>query len=541
MAGNFSVIGQNAASSVQRMTGPQRVTLALAFAATALGVFLVARTTGNPPMSTLYTNLEATAAAEITAQLDSQDVPYELLNGGRIIQVPSSQVQQLRLTMASQGLPNSDAGWSVLDNQGITASTFQQRVGYQRAMEGELAQTISAIEGVSSANVHLAIPEHDLFVDDSTQPTASVLLVTGGSNSISPMQVDAIVNLVASSIEGLSPDQVSVADASGRVLAAPGQGSGVVGLEGDTQLRARREFEAVMENDLEALLALVVGPGHAVVNVAADLDFDSIVTVTEEYRPNESPAGDQVKLAETTRAEIYRGDDAAAEEGGELEIELPDDEENTEDTATAQDSGVNYSLDEQDVQYAVDKVITNASNAVGTVTSLSVAVLLDEAAVDAERVGDLQTLIETASGISVDRGDSVAVTLMPLNEDVMAAIDASNATGELAAGEEAAAGGALDIIGLARTVGTVLVALVVLILGLRYVSRGSKRKVIDSVDLTELEAGSVASIGAGSDSGEAGDNGEPPELKLQSLIANQTDDVADVLRSWLNEAEEVAR
>ncbi|MGI9598371.1 MAG: flagellar basal-body MS-ring/collar protein FliF, partial [Acidimicrobiales bacterium] len=508
-------------------------------AATALGVFLVAKTTSSTPMSTLYTDLEATAAADITAELDAQGVPYELLNGGRVIQVPAGQVHNLRLNLSAQGLPNSDGGWSILDNQGITTSAFEQRVGYQRAMEGELARTISAIDGVSSANVHLAIPEHDLIVDDGKQATASVLLVTG-STTISPMQVDAIVNLVASSIEGLSPDQVSVADASGRVLAAPGEGSGVVGLEGDTQLRARREFESVMENDLEALLALVVGPGHAVVNVAAELDFDSVVTVTEEYRPNESPAGDQVKLAETTRAEIFRGDDAATEEGGELEIELPEDEENTDGDTADTDTGVDYSLDEQDVTYAVDKVITNASNAVGTVTSLSVAVLLDEAAVDAERVADLQTLVETAAGISTDRGDSVAVTLMPLNETVMASIDAANATGELVA-EEAAAGGGLDIIGLARTVGTVVIALVVLILGLKYVSRGSKRKVIDSVDLNELEAGSVAAIGSGATAAEAADDGEPPELKLQSLIANQTDDVAEVLRSWLNEAEEVAR
>ncbi|MGI9597405.1 MAG: flagellar basal-body MS-ring/collar protein FliF, partial [Acidimicrobiales bacterium] len=142
MAGNLQVIGQNAASSVQRMTGPQRVTLALAFAATALGVFLVAKTTSSTPMSTLYTDLEATAAADITAELDAQGVPYEVLNGGRVIQVPAGQVHNLRLNLSAQGLPNSDGGWSILDNQGITTSAFEQRVGYQRAMEGELASTI---------------------------------------------------------------------------------------------------------------------------------------------------------------------------------------------------------------------------------------------------------------------------------------------------------------------------------------------------------------------------------------------------------------
>ncbi len=533
MAGNLQAIGQSAASSVQRMTGPQRVTLALAFAATALGIFLVARTASNAPMSTLYTDLEPSAAADITSELDSQGVPYELLNGGRVIQVPASQVHNLRLDLSAKGLPNSEGGWSILDDQGITSSAFEQRVGYQRAMEGELARTISSINGVSSANVHLAIPEHDLLTDDGKQATASVLLTTG-STTVTPMQVDAIVNLVASSIEGLSPDEVSVADASGRVLASPGQGSGVVGLEGDSQLRARREFESVMENDLEALLALVVGPGHAEVNVTAELDFDSVSTVTEEYRANESDAGNQLKLAETTREEIYRGE-GTEEEGGQLEIELPEDELNTEPDETV-DDGVDYSLDEQDVTYAVDKVITNASNAVGNITGLSVAVLLDEEAVDAGRVSDLETLVETAAGINDDRGDSFSVTLLPLNENVLASIDAANAVGELGTGESA--GGGLDIIGLARTVGTVLVALVVLLLGLRYLSRGSKRRVIDSVDLNALEVGSVAAIGSGEV--EFHDE-EPPELKLQNLIANQTDDVADVLRSWLNESEEVVR
>ncbi|MGH1489488.1 MAG: flagellar basal-body MS-ring/collar protein FliF [Acidimicrobiales bacterium] len=551
MAGNFQVIGQNAATSVQRMTGPQRVTLALAFAATAIGVFLVAKTASNTPMSTLYTGLEATTAASITSELDSQGVPYELMDGGRIIQVPSSQVQSLRLNLAGQGLTaSSGGGWGVFDEQGITSSIFEQRVAYQRAMEGELARTIAAIDGVTSANVHLAIPESDLLVKDGKQATASVLLMADAS-AISPMQVDAIVNLVSSAIEGLSADQVSVADASGQVLAAPGEGNGVVGLQGDTQLRAKRQFEAVLENDLEQLLATYVGPGHAVVNISAELDFNSVVTVTEEYRPNETANGAQVKLGETTREELYRGDDVINDEGGQIEIEVPVDEEPLDGNADGDidadreavddgadaddDASVKYKLDEQDAQYAVDKVITNAENAKGTVTSLSVAVLLDEAVVDADRLAELETLIAAAAGVNADRGDSLAVTLLPMDDGVVAAIDAANEIGEPVAGEAAAG---LDIIALARTVGTVIFALVVLILGLRYVSRGSKRKVIESVNLNELEASPVAALGAGEEETEE-EAGEPPELKLQSLIANQTDDVADVLRSWLNEAEEV--
>lgn len=551
MAGNLQVIGQNAATSVQRMTGPQRVTLALAFAATAIGVFLVARTASNVPMSTLYTGLEATTAADITSELDSQGVPYELLDGGRIIQVPSSQVHNLRLDLASQGLPSSSSGWAQFDGQGITSSNFEQQVAYQRAMEGELAKTISSIDGVSSANVHLAIPENDILTNDGKNATASVLLMADGSD-ISPMQVDSIVNLVSSAIEGLSPDQVSVSDAAGRVLAAPGEGNGVIGLQGDTQLRAKRQFENVMETDIEQLLATVVGSGHAVVNVAAELDFDSVKTMTEEFKSNETENGEQVKLGETTRQELYRGDETIDDSGGTVEVEVPEDEEPLDGNADGDidadrevadegadadsDESIKYKLDEQDARYAVDKVVTNSENAVGTVKSLSVAVLLDEAAIDAERLGDLETLVGAAAGVNFDRGDSLAVTLMPMNEAFLESISTANTAGELGEGEAAAGG--LDIIALARTVGTVVFALVVLILGLRYVSRGSKRKVIESVDLTELNATSVAAIGAGEADNE--EDGDPPELKLQSLIANQTDDVADVLRSWLNEAEEVA-
>jgi len=544
MAGlNVEVLSRNATSSVQRMTGPQRTTFGLALVAIAIGVFLVTRVTNSTPMTTLYADLESTTAAAIVAELDAQGVPYELAGGGRIIQVPSDQVHAMRLNLSAQGLPDGSEGWSILDDQGITTSAFDQRVGYQRAMEGELAKTISAIDGVASANVHLAIPEHDLIVDDGKQASASVLLMTNANQSIAPMQVDAIVNLVASSVEGLNTDQVSVADQSGQVLAAPGQSSSVVGLEGDSQLRAKRDYESSLEADIESMLAAVVGPGLAVVTVAADLDFDSVVTVTEQYQPNESADGTQMMLAETTRNELYRGEDAGPAEGGELAVELPDDEGGLEPIAAdADDESLKYSLDERDATYAVDKVITNSESGAGEVTSLSVAVLLDEDAVDAAKVGDIESLVSAAAGINPDRGDTVAVSLMPLSQQFREAIDAAAAEPT-----EAAVAG-LDIVSLVRTVLAALVALVVILKGLRYLSRSSKAEV-SAAAAAELEAGEDEeeddeALGAGrmaaAELPEAPDEeAEPPEVKLQSLLANQSDDVAGVLRSWLNETEEV--
>jgi flagellar M-ring protein FliF len=176
-------------------------------------------------------------------------------------------------------------------------------------------------------------------------------------------------------------------------------------------------------------------------------------------------------------------------------------------------------------------VVTNADNAVGEVASLSVAVLLDETAVDAARLPEIEQLVQAAAGIDAERGDTLAVTLLPIDEEVRAAIEAATAA------TETAESGGLDLIGLIRTIGTIVIALVVIFFGLRFVRGGKKRQVLDSVALEELESGPLAL--------EAGDEtralGELPEAKLHNLIANQPDDVAGVLRSWLNEEEVTVR
>ncbi len=533
MAGvDIEAIGRSAALSAQRMSGPQKLTLALAFIATAAGMFAIARVTSSTPMSTLYADLDPDSAASVVSELDSRGVPYELDAGGRVVRVPSDEVHSLRLSLSSEGLPNGSTGWSVLEDQGLTTSAFDQRVGYQRAMQGELARTIASIDGVSEASVHLVIPEHDFLTEDDRVASASVLVDTGG-RALSPMQVDAVVNLVASAVEGLTPDQVSVADETGRVLAAPGQGDGVVGLEGDNQLRAKQSYEATLEADLEQMLAAVVGPGMALVTVEAELDFDSVVTVTEQYQPTQTEDGDQMLIAETTRNEQYRDGDAEVDVEEPLDIEVPEGEEAPEvEEGEAAGTGVDYSLDERDATYAVDKVVTNAENAVGEVVSLSVSVLVDENAVDAARVAEIEEMVSAAAGLDPARGDGLAVTLMPLDEGFIEAVEAG------AAAEGTSAGG-LDIFGLIRMVLASLIGVVVILLGLRYLARGSRQaaEVTEIVDY-ELVDPARAALPEGGDDDEPG---EPADVRLQGLIENQSDDVAGVLRTWLNEDEAAVR
>ena len=535
MAGlGLEAVRNDVVSSVQRMTGTQRVTLGFAFVATAIGIFLVARTATGTDMATLYANLDPDAAAEVVDELENQGVDYELANGGRTIRVPADDVHGIRLDLSSQNLPAGGEGWSILDDQGITTSEFDQRVGFQRAMEGELARTISAIDGVSDANVHLVIPDTDLFVGDDVQASASVLLVADNPQSITPMQVEAVVNLVASSVEGMTTDRVSVTDQSGRVLAAPGEGSSVVGLEGDSQLRARREFEAALESELEQLLSALVGPGMAMVNVAADLDFDSVVTVTEEFQPTELADGSQPVLSETTRQERYTNANGDLE-AGVLGAEIPEIDDDITDvgaeTGDGTDSSVDYALDERDAAYAVNKVVTNTENAVGEVSNLSVAVLLDEEGVDAARLAEIEELVTAAAGLNVDRGDTLAVELLPIDAEVRAAIEAANTPVE-------ASGSGLDLVALIRTVLTGVVMLVVILFGLRYLRQGNRREVIESIELAD--AAEQLALGPGDD--ESAEAAVPVEQRLSALLANQPDDVAGVLRTWLADANhEVSR
>jgi flagellar M-ring protein FliF len=536
MAGiGLEAVRGNVTSAVQRMSATQRLTLGLAFVATVAGMFTVSRLTGGTTMATLYAGLEPKTAAAVVEQLDAQAVPYELVDGGQVIKVPAEQVDSLRIGLSAQGLPDSGEGWSILDNQGITTSQFDQRVGYQRAMEGELARTIRAIDGVTDANVHLVIPKDDLFVADNVKPSASVLLVTKGDQALSPMQVQAIVNLVSSAVEGMTPAEVSVTDQSGRILAAPGDSEGAQSMEGDSQLRAKEKYEKDVKTDLESLLSTVVGPGLAVVNVAADLDFDSVQTTSEQYEPIQGTDGAQAILNQTSRNERYR-DANGATEAGVLGVETPTTVAATTATTTntggtaVNDPNVKYSLDERDASYAMNKVVTTSQRAPGAIRSLSVAVLLDEKAIDPARLAEIQSLVSAAAGIDTNRGDTLAVSLLPINETVRSTIDASNTPAEVTPA-------GLDLVGLLRTIGTVVVALVVILFGLRSL-KGGKRKVVESVSLTELEGG-VPALGAGARTDDGVGAIDPPEVRLQNLIANQPDDVAGVLRTWLNEAEVV--
>ena len=181
---------------------------ALAIVGVVIGGVMFTSWANKPSYSPLYSNLAASDAASITSKLASDKVPYRLTDAGGTIEVPVNDVYSERIKLAAAGLPSSgQSGYSLLDKQGITTSEFTQQVDFQRAMEGELAKTITAIDGVAAASVHLVIPQQDVFAQSTSTASAAVLVSMTPGSSLSPTQVQAIVHLVASSVEGPRPDQ----------------------------------------------------------------------------------------------------------------------------------------------------------------------------------------------------------------------------------------------------------------------------------------------------------------------------------------------
>jgi flagellar M-ring protein FliF len=524
---DINQLRQKASSLFSGFTSGQKTILALAIAGVLLGGFMFTRWASTPSYTALFSNMTAGDAAAVTEQLSAQGVQYQLGDGGSTVLVPRDRVYQLRLDLSAQGLPNEESpGYALLDEQGITTSEFRQRVDYQRAMEGELAKTLGAIDGVDGATVHLVMPEEDLFAADDTKPSASVLLKTRQGTTLTAGQVQAVVHLVASSIEGLQPDQVTVADAAGRVLSAPGE-DGTNAAAQDQRAAQRVAFEDELAASISELLVPVVGVGGAVVQVNADLDFDSRSTTTERFAdPGTAPA-----LTESVTNETYTGTGTGA-----VGILGP------EGVPAGDGQATDYNRAQTERAFAVGKVTESVEEAPGTVQRLSVAVLLDGNAEGVVDQAEVTRLVTAAAGLQQARGDTVEISEMAFDTTA-----AKAAEEELAAQKKAEQSSSMT--SMARTGGVVLIVLVTLFLAYR----SAKRAQVTRLPIA-LPAGSSTALGGG---GAMSLPSAEPDIELVldmpavealpavneqrieiqneigSLIDRQPEEVASVLRGWL--------
>lgn len=441
-------------------TVAQRIIAILLSVAIVVGIVFGAIALSRPTMAPVFTNLSAEDASAVVEQLDSAGIPYELTAGGTTVLVPEDQVYAQRIALASAGVPSSSDGYALLDDMSVTSSDFQQQVTYQRAVEGELARTIGAMNGVQAATVHLAIPKETVFTDEVQPTTASVFVDVNPTAELESSQVQGVVNLVSSSVPGLKPQDVSVVDAKGNVLTG-GAGGGAGGA-------VKTEYEDSVRANVQAMLDRVLGPGKAAVSVQADLTQGTTERTTETFA---RPEDGDLALNESNKAETYAGGGGAA-----TGILGPD---NIAVPNNAQAGGDGGYVSTDDVRNnAIDKVTEHTTESPGGVARQSVSVVVDSAAAAGADMNQLNEMVSVAAGIDAARGDQVSVTSMRF--DTTAADDAAAALAEQEAQAAAEQQRMLIILGVIA-----LIVLIVLFLIWRALRR-ARREEREEIDLTEL-------------------------------------------------------
>jgi flagellar M-ring protein FliF len=520
---SFKRLGQGFAA----FSPGQKTVAIIAVVAILVGGFLFSSWVSKPTYTPLFSNLAAADASAIVDKLAASGTPYQLTDGGNTILVPQAQVYDLRLKMSGAGLPaQASSGYALLDKQGVSTSEFQQQVTYQRALEGELTNTIKSIDGVQSAVVHLAMPEKSVFAAEEKKPTAAVLVSLAPGKRLSSQQVQAIVNLTSSSVTGLAPDQVTVADSTGAVLSSAGQLGGNAGVA-DARAQATKDYQDRLAAGIQRMLDQVVGPGKSVAQVTTQLDFDQTQTKTEKFSSNPNAKA----LNESSTTEKYNGTGGAGGTGvlGPDNIQVPG----------GNGGNGTYQKDTAARQNAVDKVTEVRNSAPGAVTRQSVAVLIDAKAAANLPAGQVQQLVAAAAGINAARGDTVVVSQMPF--DGTAAADAQKALADAQKADQQA-----QWMSMAKTGGLVLLVLLLVFFAWR-ASRKPKRSEVTYAEMERLDADEAAELDAYRAAELTASNrmalevGTRPQVdphvekrdEINAMVDKQPDEVAQLLRGWL--------
>ncbi len=497
--------------------GQKAVTIAAVVAA-LVGGYVMLNMTGKPSYAPLFTNLNASDAASITAKLSSAKVPYQLANGGTTVEVPANDVNQERVTLAQSGLPSGGTvGLSLLDKEGITTSNMTQQADYLQALQGELAQTIDSISGVSSSQVNIALPANQDFALAQTTPTgASVLVTMQQGQTLSSGEVQAIVHLVASSVPNLNSSAVTVADSTGALLAGPGVTAGSAGGAGQSNT-----YDTQVAQKVDNYLANVVGAGNADVQVNATLDYSTVDTTTNSVVTG--PNGQPVSFCTTQQSskETFTGTGAPA--GGTA---------GSVTGVTGTSGNGNYTNTSSNNTCETSQQTQNVQQPPGTLKSEQVAVLLNSAAIPkGVNLTALQAGVAAAAGINKSRGDTLAFSSMPFNTTV--ANQAAAAAKAAAAASKAKATDTLMKTG-------VVFFVIALVLFLLWRSARKARNAPTVLGPSEMEALRSARQLNQTSMMPAVQLPEAPQAALEATTINhfidsQPEDVASMLRSWLQD------
>lgn len=402
----------------------QKVTVMAAAFAVLAGLIAVLIWGGRTDYSLLYGNLDTAEAGRVTQALDSSSVQYKISQGGGAIYVPSSQVHQMRMQLATQGIPKGEGiGYELLDKNTLGMSDFMQHANYNRAVQGELARTISKFNGIDSARVMIVSPENRLLIDPGRHATASVFLTMRRMSRPASETISAIQMLVANSIEGLSMNHVSVVDNTGNVLSVHDEDGSLIAVT-SSRLRARQEIENYLTKKVETMLEKVVGTGNVVARVSADINTDSETITQEIYDPLK-------KAIKTENSNIERTSEPATNPGGPAGItpNIATGGANTQIAAGATNQ-VDFLKQDSVMEYAVSKSMTNKVVLPGHIKELNAAIFVNTTNPPAGLVASLHRAAVLALGSYITDTNKVQVQSVSFDtterDQALAAMGSSN-------------------------------------------------------------------------------------------------------------------
>ncbi|HUN65415.1 MAG TPA: flagellar basal-body MS-ring/collar protein FliF [Bacteroidota bacterium] len=378
---------------VQRLTLRQKITIVGVTLAAVAAIAVIVSFASRPSYGMLFTNLSPADASKVVDKLKEKGIPYSLENEGRTILVPKSQMYELRLSLAGEGLPQTGViGYEIFDRTNLGVSDFVQKVNYRRALEGELARTILQLDEVEGARVHIVFPEKTLFSEDAKKATASVVLKLGTGRPLKPEMVQGIVHLVAGSVEGLEPSNVTVLDSRGTLLSDNTRANTLASLT-STQYELQQRVENYLAEKGQRMLDGVLGGGNAIVQVNAELDFRQVERTLEQYDPDNT----------TVRSE-----------------------QSTEEKNGASNGNRTNTITNYEINKTIEHIIENQGN----IKRLSVAALINgtqkvtekdgEKTVDyiprpQQELAQLTDIIKRAVGYNSVRNDEISVVNLPFD------------------------------------------------------------------------------------------------------------------------------
>ena len=382
----------------------------------------------------LYSNLADKDGGAIVAQLTQMNIPYKHADGGGAILVPADKVYDTRLRLASQGLPKgSVAGFEMMEANRFGMTQFQERLAFQRGLEGELTRSIQALSSVQSARVHLALPNQNGFFREQQKPTASVVVGLNAGRTLDRAQLAGIIHLISSSVPEMNPTAVSVLDDTGKLLSTPPEGANGAGGGGDSQqLQYVQQLEQLYSRRILDILEPVVGQGNVKAQVTAELDFSQTESTSESHKPNQLPDATAIRSQQTSESSGGAANTPPSGVPGATTNQAPGPSSSPINgaaqplsVASAAAGANGPSKRESIINYEVDKTVRVVRGGTGMVKRISAAVVVNhqsvtdnkgkttQAPLTDQQIEKMTALVRETIGFSKDRGDSVNLMNAP--------------------------------------------------------------------------------------------------------------------------------